>query len=180
MVTDVSAGGGGSRGGEAWRGRGEARRHALDSVHWSESSESDSPPELVSLSSTATRLARIDATSCSAGAPRNVSYRPVFSSQRFSTFRNFIPSRIALRRSERGSGWGSGLGRGGLSAEAPRRSVPGEGGRGRFSSSAGGTAGGEGGNAGGSGGKGAGGGGGTDTSGSSEDISPMTACIWSR
>ncbi|KAG6439864.1 hypothetical protein O3G_MSEX001154 [Manduca sexta] len=94
----VSAGAGTGAGAEAATGRGrsvagargEARRHARDSVHWSESSESDSPPELVSLSSTATRRARIDATSKN-GAPRSVSYRPVFSSHRFSTLRNFIP-----------------------------------------------------------------------------------------
>lgn len=69
---------------------------------------------------------------------------------------------MALSRSERGSGWGSGVGRGGLSAEAPRSSAPGEGGRGR--SSAGGGGGGEG---------GAGGAGGAHGAGScSDDIIP--------
>lgn len=82
-------GSGGRRGG-AGEGRGEARRHARDSVHWSESSESESGPELVSLSSTATRRAKIDATSRNTGAPRKVSYRPVVSS-RFSTLRSFMP-----------------------------------------------------------------------------------------
>lgn len=84
-------GGGGSLGGGSRRG--EARRHARLSVHCSESSESESAPELVSLSSTATRRARIDATSKKAGTPRRVSYRPVESSTRFSTFRSFMPER---------------------------------------------------------------------------------------
>lgn len=82
-------GGGGSLGGGSRRG--EARRHARLSVHCSESSESESAPELVSLSSTATRRARIDATSKNAGTPRSVSYRPPESSPRFSTFRSFMP-----------------------------------------------------------------------------------------
>lgn len=74
-----------------------------------------------------------------------------------------------MSRSERGSTCGSAEARGGLSCEAPRKSEPGEGGRGRSSPPAG-AAGGEGGSAGGEGGIGAGGGGGTTTSGSSEDI----------
>lgn len=82
-------GGGGSLGGGSRRG--EARRHARLSVHCSESSESESAPELVSLSSTATRRAKIEATSRKAGTPRRVSYRPVDSSPRFSTFRSFMP-----------------------------------------------------------------------------------------
>lgn len=77
---------GGSRG---WRG--EALRHARGSGHWSESSESDSLSESVSLCSTATRRAKIDATSNNGGAPLSVLYLPVFSSQRFSTLRNLIP-----------------------------------------------------------------------------------------
>lgn len=101
-----AAGGAGSAGRRAGpgSGRGEARRHARDSVHWSESSESESAPELVSLSSTATRRASMLATSRNTGAPRNVSYRPVFSSQRFSTLRSFIPSRMAFNKSDLGSG----------------------------------------------------------------------------
>lgn len=90
----AAAGSGGRRGG-ARCGRGEARRHARDSVHWSESSESESAPELVSLSSTATRRARMEATSKNTGAPRSVSYRPVFSSQRFSTLRSFMPEIVS-------------------------------------------------------------------------------------
>lgn len=72
-LTGESGSCGGSCGGSGGgRRRGEARRHARDSVHWSESSESESPED-ESDSSTATRRARMEATSRKAGTPRSVS-----------------------------------------------------------------------------------------------------------
>lgn len=74
-----------------------------------------------------------------------------------------MPSRIALKRSDLGSGVVSGGGAG-LSLEAPLSSVSGEGGLGVCGD-------------GGEGGAGGGGGGGGGAADSSDDIIPITACI---